>query len=400
VADAIAPATDAVGSKASEALSLLAGAASGTLNAITATINVCPVTGKVVSGSLATGFVTLELKKRTRVGGVLIGNRANPDKKSKEPAFTGTKDLEVQVSEDGKVWSTVYKGFLFPGAPFKGSQYLTFAGKWANFVRVRTLSGYQGGAGLDSLRVFSPIGAAGAMWLWNGADVIHSYFDLHWPEMWGSIEVPEAETFTELAMRVPLAISRFLGFHTPDDLGLHDLETRLEGLKTGTSKVGTKVWYKAAEAISLSSAAGVRAAKLSALGVVNATSAVGRGGKAAGKLALRGTTKGVNATAAATRMISASVGRGSGKVWAAFKKGAAKAKTSLLGDVVPLPAKPEFNIFGTFVPLTLLAGAAGATLYPSEFKQLQSTVKDKVVEIKKVVVGEDKTKKKKAWKWG
>ncbi|KAJ1491792.1 hypothetical protein T484DRAFT_1773535, partial [Baffinella frigidus] len=160
VADAIAPATDAVGSKASEALSLLAGAASGTLNAITATINVCPpfllagaasgtlnaitatinvcpVTGKVVSGSLATGFVTLELKKRTRVGGVLIGNRANPDKKSKEPAFTGTKDLEVQVSEDGKVWSTVYKGFLFPGAPFKGSQYLTFAGKWANFVRVR-----------------------------------------------------------------------------------------------------------------------------------------------------------------------------------------------------------------------------------------------------------------------
>ena len=41
------------------------------------------------------------------------------------------------MSEDGKKWKTVYKGSLFPGAPFKAEQYLTFAAKWANFVRFR-----------------------------------------------------------------------------------------------------------------------------------------------------------------------------------------------------------------------------------------------------------------------
>jgi len=114
------------------------------------------------------------------VGAAAAGKAAVP---------TGTDKFELQVSADGRRWTTVYNGFLFPGPPHKSSQYLTFASEWAKFVRFRTLSGYKGGAGLASLRVFAPVGASALMWLWKAPDVLHSFLDLHYPEAWGTVEV-------------------------------------------------------------------------------------------------------------------------------------------------------------------------------------------------------------------
>lgn len=187
LADAVAPVTTTVADAVAEALDAVTDAARGAVEAVAGTIKVAPVAHTVVAGRLESGFVTVELARAARVGGVLVGNRAAAAGKAAVP--TGTDKFELQVSADGRRWTTVYNGFLFPGPPHKSSQYLTFASEWAKFVRFRTLSGYKGGAGLASLRVFAPVGASALMWLWKAPDVLHSFLDLHYPEAWGTVEV-------------------------------------------------------------------------------------------------------------------------------------------------------------------------------------------------------------------
>jgi hypothetical protein len=54
----------------------------------------------------------------------------------------GTKDFEVLVSQDGKEWERAHSGWLRPGAPKTSTQYMTFTGKWARYVRCVRLWGH------------------------------------------------------------------------------------------------------------------------------------------------------------------------------------------------------------------------------------------------------------------
>ena len=194
---------------------------------------------------------------------------------------------------------------------------------------------------------------------------------------------------TALLLRAPVAMSRALGFKTPDDLGLNpvrpapapapapagacrgaglrraaraaltrvragwQLEARVQAAAPAVSRLGTKVWYWGAEAYTLSSAAGVRAAKLTAAASVNATKAAGTYGKRFGKLALRGANTGLNrtaeasvalgkATAEASVALGNKISQGSAQAWGLVEGGAANVSSAIAQawEKAELPSLP------------------------------------------------------------
>jgi len=203
--------------------------------------SVVPLKYTLKSGSIKGGSFTIDLGASKIVGALVVTNKRC--KVGRNAIVNGgTKDFEVYVSHDGKVWDLAHKGWLLAGAPKCKSQYVTFTGKWGRYVKFVSKSSYKAGSGLQDLAVHPPTGLNSLLWATSPSHVLHSCFDAHMPDAWSQVTVPDAVDVTSTILRAPVAITRMLGLDTPDDLGLLTIKSaalnatgaaRVAGVKAG-----------------------------------------------------------------------------------------------------------------------------------------------------------------------
>jgi hypothetical protein len=250
--------------------------------------SVVPLKYTLKSGSIKGGSFTIDLGASKIVGALVVTNK-RCKVGGKETVNGGTRDFEVYVSQDGKVWDLAHKGWLLAGAPKCKSQYVTFTGKWGRYVKFVSKSSYKAGSGLDDLAVHPPTGLNSLLWATSPSHVLHSCFDSHMPDAWSQITVPDAIDVTSTILRAPVAITRMLGLDTPDDLGLLTVKSAAlnatEAAKVAGGKAGERIKSATCKAANGLKRLGKGIAEKAGPIVGNVTSSVSSAASAASKAA-------------------------------------------------------------------------------------------------------------------